>query len=166
MIAQILTPDQIRQEAIREYNPYEWDKNVDRMLTKYAEPVFYLVEAGNGYDYNRYFVEYTLPEGLRLFDSFSYGGGITNGGFYRLDTCECNKDGKTANDAIEMFQNGDEESAKALLNDIRDSKLVSINYGMFHDQTTGEMVMIGTSKEARAWMTERSVKYGTTFTQG
>ena len=164
MIAQILTPDQIRSCEGRNYNPQTWETMVDRMLTKYGDPVFYQVEPSLGYDYTRYFVEYTLPEGLRLFDSFSYSGGITNGGFYKLGKVEVTKAGKTYTDAMDMLGEGNIEEAKAMMAELDEANHVKLTYQKF--MCEGEMVMLGTSKEARAWMTERSKAQGMTFTKG
>ena len=72
MIAKILTADEIRQSEGRNYNPQVWDSNIDRMLNSYKDVVFYKVDKDNLYSYDRYFVEYTLDEGLRLFGRFSY----------------------------------------------------------------------------------------------
>ena len=164
MIAQILTPDQIRSCEGREYNPQTWETNIDRMLTKYKDVVFYHVAKGDGYEYDRYFVEYTLPEGLRFFGSFSYSGGITNGGFYKLGKVEVTKDGKTYTDAMDMLGEGNIEEAKAMMAELDEAKHVKLTYQKF--MCEGEMVMLGTSKEARAWMTERSKAQGMTFTKG
>lgn len=166
MIAQILTTDEIRNCDGRNYNPESWDKMVDRMVNKYKDVVFYYVPEGDGYDYDRYFVEYTLPEGLRLFGSFSYGSGITNGGFYRLDKSQMTYDGLGYSDVIKMASDGKYDEATELSKRLDESTLVRLSYGKFHAQDTGEMVMIGTSKEARAWMTERSIKHDMTFTKG
>lgn len=166
MIAQILTTDEIRNCDGRNYNPESWDKMVDRMVNKYKDVVFYYVPEGDGYDYDRYFVEYTLPEGLRLFGSFSYGGGITNGGFYRLDKYPMTYDGKTNLNVHQLFVDGKIDEATELLKMLDESTIMRLTYGKFHNEATNEMVMIGTSKEARAWMTERSIKNGMTFTKG
>lgn len=165
MIAQILTTDEIRNCEGREYNPQTWETNIDRMVNNYKDVVFYHVAKGDGYDYDRYFVEYTLPEGLRLFGSFSYGGSMTSGGFYRLDKSQV-ANGMNWNDVAELVKNGKLDEAMKMTEILNESKLVDISYGKFYNQATDEMVMIGTSKEARAWMTERSVKYDMTFTKG
>lgn len=166
MIAQILTPDQIRSCEGREYNPQTWETNIDRMVNNYKDVVFYHVAKGDGYEYDRYFVEYTLPEGLRLFGSFGYGGSITDGGFYRLDKSQMTADGKNYKDVHELVVSGNLEGAKALMQEVDGSNIYKISYGKFYNQATDKMVMIGTSKEARAWMTERSTKYDMTFTKG
>ena len=164
MIAQILTPDQIRSCEGREYNPQTWETMVDRMVNNYKDVVFYHVAKGDGYEYDRYFVEYTLPEGLRFFGSFSYSDGITNGGFYKLGKVDVTKDGKTYADAMDMLEDGNIEEAKAMMADLDEANHVKLTYQKF--MCEGEMVMLGTSKEARAWMTERSKAQGMTFTKG
>jgi hypothetical protein len=166
MKAQILTPDQIRSCEGREYNPQTWEKNIDQMVSRYTDVVFYHVAKGDGYDYDRYFVEYTLPDGLRLFGDFGYGGGITSGGFYRLDKSQVTADGRNYKDLHKFLLAEDIEGAKALMQEIEDSKTFNISYGKFHNPETGEMVMVGTSREARAWMTKRSQEYDMTFTKG
>lgn len=165
MIAQILTTDEIRSCEGREYNPQSWETNIDRMVDNYKDVVFYHVAKGNGYDYDRYFVEYTLPEGLRLFGSFSYSNSITSGGFYRLDKSQV-ANGMNWNDVAELVKNGKLDEAMKMTEILNESKLVDISYGKFYNQATDEMVMIGTTKEARAWMTERSKEQGMTFTKG
>lgn len=165
MIAQILTTDEIRNCEGREYNPQTWETNIDRMVDNYKDVVFYHVAKGDGYDYDRYFVEYTLPEGLRLFGSFSYSNSITSGGFYRLDKSQV-ANGMNWNDVAELVKNGKLDEAMKMTEILNESKLVDISYGKFYNQATDEMVMIGTTKEARAWMTERSIKYDMTFTKG
>jgi hypothetical protein len=165
MIAQILTTDEIRNCDGRNYNPTIWDMNIDRMTTNYTDVIFYKVAKGNGYDYDRYFVEYTLPEGLRLFGNFGYSGSITSGGFYRLDKQQISSDGRTIHDAIQLINDGKKDEGLALVKDIDGSKVVELSYGKMYDPD-GNEVMIGTSKEARAWMTERSVKYGVAYTKG
>jgi hypothetical protein len=165
MIAQILTTDEIRSCEGREYNPQTWETNIDRMVDNYKDVVFYHVAKGDGYDYDRYFVEYTLPEGLRLFGSFSYSNSITSGGFYRLDKSQV-ANGMNWNDVAELVKNGKLDEAMKMTEILNESKLVDISYGKFYNQATDEMVMIGTTKEARAWMTERSIKYDMTFTKG
>ena len=166
MKAQVLTTDQIRSCEGREYNPQTWEKNIDQMVSRYTDVVFYHVAKGDGYDYDRYFVEYTLPEGLRLFGDFGYGGGITSGGFYRLDKSQVTADGRNYKDLHQFLLAEDIEGAKALMQEIEDSKTFNISYGKFHNPETGEMVMVGTSREARAWMTKRSQEYEMTFTKG
>ena len=166
MKATIISTEDLRNCDGRNYNPQVWNSNIDRMLKGYKDVVFYLVPKGDGYTYDRYFVEYTLPEGLRLFSDFSYSSSMTNGGFYRLDKNEVTADGLTHGDLLKVVEGGDLESAKQLLTELNATNTYNIKYGQFYDEATKTMVCIGTSKQARAWMTERSVKYGVTFTKG
>lgn len=166
MKATIISTEDLRNCDGRNYNPQVWNSNIDRMLKGYKDVVFYLVPKGDGYDYDRYFVEYTLPEGLRLFSDFSYSSSMTNGGFYRLDKNEVTADGLTHGDLLKVVEGGDLESAKQLLTELNATNTYNIKYGQFYDEATKTMVCIGTSKQARAWMTERSVKYGLTFSKG
>lgn len=166
MKATIISTEDLRNCEGRNYNPQVWNSNIDRMLKGYKDVVFYLVPKGDGYDYDRYFVEYTLPEGLRLFSDFSYSSSMTNGGFYRLDKNEVTADGLTHGDLLKVVEGGDLESAKHLLTELNATNTYNIKYGQFYDEATKTMVCIGTSKQARAWMTERSVKYGLTFSKG
>lgn len=165
MKATIITTEDLRNCDGRNYNPQVWNSQIDRMLKGYKDVVFYVVPKGDGYSYDRYFVEYTLPEGLRLFTSFSYSSSMTNGGFYRLDKFPTNAEGLSYGDLTNMIEEGNIEGAKALMKDLDTPTHFDIVYGQFCDPD-GEPCMIGTTKQARAWMTERSVKYGVTFTKG
>lgn len=164
MIAKQLTANEIRQDERRGYNPSEWDRAVDRML-KYENVKFYLVEKGNGYDYDRHFVEYTLDEGLRLFGSFGYGGSMTSGGFYRLDKCSATKEGQTIDDLIELNEQNKQDEAKILAKKLAETKLVKISFGKFIDED-GNSCLFNTTKEARKQMIELSSNLGMTFTKG
>ena len=166
MKATIITTDEIRNCETRNYNPQIWDSNINRMLERYKDVVFYHVPKGDGYTYDRYYIEYTLPDGLRLFSDFGYGSSLTSGGFYRLDKNEVTADGLTHSDLLKVIESGDLESAQQLLTELNATTTYNIKLGKFYDEATGTMVGIGTSVQARAWMTERSVKYGLTFTKG
>jgi len=166
MRAKILSVDEIRNCDGRNYNPTVWENNINRMLDRYKDVVFYKVDRDKVYQYDRYFVEYTLQEGLRLFGSFGYSSSMTSGGFYRLDKLNITADGRGYQDVIKLMNEGNDTEASKLILELDNSRYFDIAYGKFLDQSTGEMVMISTTKEARDWMTERSVKYGTTFTKG
>lgn len=166
MRAKILSVDEIRNCDGRNYNPTVWENNINRMLDRYKDVVFYKVDRDKVYQYDRYFVEYTLQEGLRLFGSFGYSSSMTSGGFYRLDKLNITADGRGFQDLLNLINDGNKDEAEKLMLELDNSKYFDISYGEFLDQSTGEMVMISTTKEARDWMTERSVKYGVTFTKG
>jgi hypothetical protein len=53
-----------------------------------------------------------------------------------------------------------------IYSELMNPSVFDIEYGKFHDLATGEEVMIGTTKEAREWMTIRSINYGIAFTKG
>lgn len=166
MKATIITTEDLRNCEGRNYNPQAWEDNINRMTESCKDVAFYHVPKGDGYEYDRYYVEYTLPEGLRLFSSFGYGSGLTNGGFYRLDKFEVTADGRTYADLIEIAKSGDMEQATALLRELESTGTYNITLGKFRDEATGTMVAIGTSPEARRWMIERSRNHGLTFTKG
>ena len=166
MKAQVLTTDEIRNCSGRNFNPWTWDENINSMIDKYTDVIFYLVKADEIYSYDRYFVEYTLPEGLRLFGSFGYSSSITNGGFYRLDKTAVTEDGRNFSDLLEFINAGKTEEAQALMTELAETKFFNISYGTFTNAKTGEEVLMGTTKAAREWMTERSVKTGVAFTKG
>ena len=159
-----MTTDEIRNSEGKNYNPQVWDKRIDDML-KYSDVQFYMAPKGEGYDYDRYFVEYTLPDGLRLFNSFGYSSGMSNGGFYRLDIEGITKDGRTMKDLYNLASEGNTEGLKALADEIASATLFDISFNpMFNEN--GEQVVIATTPTAREWMIERSKKHGMTFTKG
>lgn len=166
MRAFIITAEEIKSSEGRNYNPQLWEANVERMVSKYKDVVFYHVPKGNGYDYERYYVEYTIPEeGLRLFAKFSYSSSMTNGGFYRLDKHPVTKDGKFFKDGYELAVAGDAEGAKAIFEELETTKEIELVEGMF---TTGHGVStrIAPNTSGRNLMIEKSIEYGLTFTKG
>lgn len=81
MKLQELTPDQIRNNSAREYNPSEWDKTISRFL-KYGDVKFYIeVESPNSYD--RFFAVY-VADGIRFLGEVSYSSMLSSGGFTRI----------------------------------------------------------------------------------
>lgn len=164
MIAHILTADEIRNCDGRNYNPTIWEQNVNDML-KYDDVVFYHVPRGNGYDYDRYYCEYTLPEGLRLINPFGYSAMISDRGFSRLDAFPITDDGKTNADAFELMKTGKMDEGLALFERLRQAKTYDITASPFYD-IEGNKVYFGTSDEARREMTRRSREHGMTFTKG
>jgi len=165
MKAQILTTEQIIKSQGRDYNPSIWDEKINRHL-KYKDVIFYVSpKSEDGFDYDRYFVEYTLDEGLRLFKSFGYSESLTSGGFFRLDKEFVSIDGKTMLDVVELAKDNKTDEAMALMNDLNNSIFLNIAYGKFYNGKTDSMVVIGNCKESRDWMIERCVKHGLTFTK-
>jgi hypothetical protein len=147
MKATKITAEQLKNDEAREYNPQVWERKVDS-YSKYNDVQFYKVEKGNGYDYCRYFVVYTLPEGLRLLNTFSYSSSITNGGFQEAIITEA---------SYEIVD------GKLITTDFPEGE-VEIKGRKFKDED-GKECWINTSEEARRWMTERSNKFGSIFTK-
>lgn len=147
-----LTPEQIKKDDGREYNPQVWERNVEHYVSRYKDVQFFKVEKGNGYSYNRYFVVYTLPEGLRLLNTFSYSPSITRGGFQEamITSFDCK-----------------EVDGEWVVTPLADNE-VSIEASKYKTKNeSGELVdaWLNNSKEARRWMTERSKKFGCIFTK-
>lgn len=167
MKAIILTSDELMNDEGRLYNPSIWNQNIER-YNKYTDVVFYKVAACSVYSYNRYFVEYTLPEGLRLLNSFGYSSSLTNGGFFRVDKAQVTKEGKTFIDFVNLAQDESKmEEARELLKELESSNIIEITFGKFYDEKTGESHLIsGETKEAYKFMLDRSIKYGLTFSKG
>ena len=164
-----LTSEQVRNNHIRNYNPTEWDKVIDR-IENFQDVEYFMAPKDQVFQYDRFYAEYTLPTGLRLFRSIGYDAMITDGGYYRLDKHRVTSDGKSLIDAMNMMKEGKEQESRdliALLTDEEASEQwYDISYGKFTDEESGKEVLIGTNDKAREWMIERSVKYGLTFTKG
>ena len=94
-----LTTEEIRNNSARDYNPQIWDKKVDSYLP-YTNTEFYICPKGEGFDYDRFFVIYTLPTGLRLLNKFGYSSSVTSTGFAAVYFNENNEV------ITRMFQNG------------------------------------------------------------
>jgi hypothetical protein len=80
MNASKMTIDQVLNNEQNSYNVTEWTKKVNRFAS-FKNVQFYLVPKGNGYDYERFFVSYQIPEGINFFASFGYSSSLTNNSF-------------------------------------------------------------------------------------
>ena len=76
---QEISQDEIRQMN-REYNPRVWDETIDR-YAKYKGVRFFVAPKQNGYEYERYYAVYTIPEGIMLLKSVGYSSCLSNAGF-------------------------------------------------------------------------------------
>jgi hypothetical protein len=84
MIIHKLTKEQILANPVREYNPHEWTKTVER-YAKYDDVQFYIEPKETSvWDYDRFYAVYTTPEGIRLFNQISYSSCLSNNGFCRV----------------------------------------------------------------------------------
>lgn len=82
MTVQEITEEQIRAMN-REYNASAWDGIIDR-YKKYTGIKFYHAKKQGGYEYDRYYGVYTIPEGITFFNSISYSSGLSSRGFCRV----------------------------------------------------------------------------------
>jgi len=162
MKATLLTTDEIRNSDGRNYNPYIWDKKINNMISNFRDVLWYIVPKGNGYDYDRYFVEYTTGEGLRLFSDFGYSSSLTAGGFYRLNKTPITKDNLSL---LNLIDDLDSEKIQELMKELNDTKFFDISHSSFND-SNGNEVLFDTTKLAIKEMTRRSIKYGMVFTKG
>ena len=159
-----LSLEEILSSDARSYNPAIWAEKA-HSYSKYKDVTFYVNrKEDSANDYDRYFVEYTLPEGLRLLNSFGYSSGLSAGGFYRLDKQQVTAEGKEFGDVLKLAEEGKIEDAQKLIAELQESKIVYLSLGKFATPE-GEMVTIGTNPEARRWMIDRC-KSGLTFTKG
>lgn len=129
------------------YNPTTWRNDVTRMQ-KYADVEYYKVDADDCYAYDRFFVTYTIEEGIKLFSSFQ-NRSITSGGFLQAWISEIGIDASG-----NLFEYG-----KNIVN-IKTSK---IPYKK-EDGTFG-MGVVDTSKDGRRFMAEMSKKLGNIYTK-
>jgi hypothetical protein len=144
-----MTAEQVKADSKREYNPLLWEQRVDS-YSKYENVEFYKVSKDKRYSYDRFFVVYTLPEGLRLLAGFGYSSALTSGGFYTafISTLD-----------IIFDDNGDIAEYKMLEEGhvyIKINKIIT---------SEGERVSMNTTPEARKYMTERSKAYGQIWTK-
>lgn len=144
MMATKMTAEQVKADAKREYNPSSWERMVDG-YQKYGDVEFYKVDEGNGYDYSRFFVVYTLAEGLRLLGSLSYSSAITSGGFFTAYVREMD-------DQYNWYPNGQVQ-------------LVTRKISFINSKGENEEGTMNTSKEARAYMTKMSKERGQVWTK-
>ena len=143
-----MTAEQVKADEGREYNPQVWEQNVDRM-SKYSDVEFYKVSADENYSYNRYYVAYTLPEGLRLLNNFGYSSSITNGGFFGVHILEEMSYKVGENGQVERY-----EIAEGFAE-------IDTYYFKADDDNKAT---INNTPDGRKWMTERC-KTGSVFTK-
>lgn len=78
-----LSNEQVKNDSIREYNPTEWNKVVNR-YSQFSNVEFFKVEKNDVYGYDRFFVKYETSDGMIYFKSLSYSSSLTNGGFQSI----------------------------------------------------------------------------------
>lgn len=83
-LKEVSAQDMLNNEAEAAYNPTEWKKGVTRMA-QLKNIKFYEAEKNEYYQYARFYVSYSLPEGLNIFANWSpFISSITNNGFKRV----------------------------------------------------------------------------------
>ena len=83
-VKEVSAQDMLNNEAEAAYNPTEWKKGVTKMA-QLKNIKFYEGEKNEHYKYSRFFVSYTLPEGLNIFTRWSpFSSMLTNNGFTRV----------------------------------------------------------------------------------
>jgi len=75
-----LSSEQVKNDSMRDYNPTEWNKIVNR-YSQFSNVEFYKISKNEIYSYDRFFVKYELSDGLILFSSLCYSSSLTSGGF-------------------------------------------------------------------------------------
>jgi hypothetical protein len=144
-----MSAEQMKNDPKSEYNPQEWYRSVDG-YSKYGDVQFYKVERDETYGYDRFYVVYTLHEGLRLLNEFGYGGSLTSHGFTRV----------TIEDTIIDFSTPNEPVLTRLPEGV-----YSIEKMGFYDiNGDGSEQRISNNPQGRRWMADRSQLDGTIFT--
>lgn len=143
-IASVLTAEQMMSDSGKDYNPSIWVENINRFL-KYGDVKFYKVDRDDVYGYDRYFVSYRLPNGLRLFNNFGYSSMLSNTGFTSMSISDI-----IINDNNEVV--------------VLDSNKRSI-YTIDMYTKDGEKCRYNNSNDAIKLMTDKSNKYGTIWTK-
>lgn len=151
VLAKLMTADEVKADEMKEYNEREWVKIVDRYL-KYKDVQFYKVDRDEVFSYDRFFVVYTLPEGLRLLTRLSYSSMLSSSGFAMANITN-----------LELYNTEDADPKNWVIRHFPDG-IYQITTRGFND-ADGKEVFLNTSRQARAWMIERSVKYGTIYTK-
>jgi hypothetical protein len=160
MKAYKITADQVLNSTEREYNPSVWAENVKR-YTQYEDACFYVAKGSeNGYSYDRYFVEYTIPEGIRFFKSFDYSASLTSYPFARVDIFPINAEGKHFGDIV-TEANGDQDKIAEGFKTIKDDYFIISRSGFWTPE--GKEVFIPNTKQGREVLIEKSA-HGVVFT--
>ena len=158
----IITPDQLRVESASAYNSAIWNQKVDSYL-KYDNCTFYVNrKEDSAFDYDRYFVSYTLPEGLNLIQQFGYSSSLSSSGFTSVSISKITEAGQTLKDVVDIIKT-DEAKAKMILDEMALSNIVDIVSIQMHDDN-GNKLCYSNSNEARQAMIHSS-KYGVIFSK-
>ena len=158
----MISESDVRNSDNKEYNEAVWNERITS-LAKYDNVLWFVAEAGGGYDYDRYFVEYTLPEGLRLFSSFSYSSSLSSGGFSWLTRDPMLEDGRTFFDVLKLGEMKKIEEGKELMDALEDATLFIVGTRRFRG-SDGDECCYNNTPAARREMVAKS-KLGMVFTK-
>ncbi len=158
----IITPDQLRAESASAYNSAIWNQKIDSYL-KYENCTFYVNrKEDSAFDYDRYFVSYTLPEGLNLIQDFGYHSSLSSAGFTSVSITQMTEAGQTMKDVLDIIAT-DEAKAKMILDEMAMSNIVDIVSIQMKD-ANGNKLCYSNSNAARQAMIQSS-KYGVIFSK-
>jgi hypothetical protein len=93
-----LTVEEIKNNDAKSYNESVWVRKIDTLVSAVKDVQFYMLPKDDVYAYDRFFASYTIPEGIRLFNSFDYSSMLSNAAFNWITIDE--------NGAFEMFKLG------------------------------------------------------------
>lgn len=158
----MISESDVRNSDNKEYNEAVWNKRITS-LAKYDNVLWFVAEAGGGYDYDRYFVEYTLPEGLRLFSDFGYSCSLSNRGFSWLTRDPMLEDGRTFLDLIKLGEMKEIEAGRELMDALMTTMLFAVGTRRFRG-SDGEECCYNNTPAARREMVAKS-KRGVVFTK-
>jgi hypothetical protein len=158
----MISESDVRNSDDKNYNEAVWNERITS-LAKYDDVLWFVAEAGGGYDYDRYFVEYTLPEGLRLFSDFGYSSSLSSRGFSMLTRDPMLEDGRTFFDVIRLGEMNEIEAGRELMNALEHATLFSVGTRRFRG-SDGDECCYNNTPAARREMIEKS-RGGLVFTK-
>lgn len=158
----MISESDVRNSDDKNYNEAVWNERITS-LAKYDNVLWFVAEAGGGYDYDRYFVEYTLPEGLRLFSDFGYSSSLSSRGFSWLARDPMLEDGSTFFDVIKLMEVGDTKKAEEILLALEDATTFTVSTRRFRG-SDGDECCYNNTPAARREMVAKS-KHGMVFTK-
>jgi hypothetical protein len=73
----------VKKHSCRSYNSKLWEEIINR-FDKYGKTKWYHAPAQGGYAYDRFYAQYTIPEGLMLFSEIGYSSSLSGSGFVKV----------------------------------------------------------------------------------
>ena len=143
----LATIEEVLNHQVREYNPFEWAKTVNR-YQKY-DPTYYM-------DAKSCYVKYSV-EGINYFKELSYSSCLSTMGFTRVDFAALMANGMTEGENIKSFL----ETGAFVIDPKEVTNQYVVSNGFFYCE--GKEVVIPNSQEGKRIMREKS-KHGVIFT--